>query len=91
MKVLDKVKLEKEKLTTRMINEISLHRSLKCPHIVELHHYFEDDQNIYMLLEYCDGNELFQEVKQKQIQNKSGGTGCGFTEQEVVAMFSQLV
>jgi serine/threonine protein kinase len=32
---------------------------IKCPQIVELVHTFEDDQNIYILLEYIEGNELY--------------------------------
>ena len=33
--------------------EIKLHRSLDHTHIVKFHSYFEDDQNIYFILEYC--------------------------------------
>ena len=32
---------------------------MRCAEIVELYHTFEDDQNIYILLEYCEGSELF--------------------------------
>jgi polo-like kinase 4 len=29
-------------------------------------HTFEDDQNIYILLEYLEGSELYQEIKTQQ-------------------------
>jgi len=35
------------------MREIELHRSLDHTHIVKFHSYFEDDQNIYFILEYC--------------------------------------
>jgi hypothetical protein len=31
-----------------------VHRQLKCAQIVELHHFFEDEANIYLLLEHFD-------------------------------------
>lgn len=33
--------------------EIELHRLLNHRHIVQFYHYFEDKENIYILLEYC--------------------------------------
>ena len=63
MKVLDKKVLAKQKSTATTLNEIRIHSQIKCPHIVELFHTFEDDQNIYILLEYIEGSELFQEIK----------------------------
>jgi len=35
------------------MREIELHRSLDHLHIVKFHSYFEDDQNIFFILEYC--------------------------------------
>lgn len=33
--------------------EIELHRLLHHKHVVQFHHHFEDQENIYILLEYC--------------------------------------
>lgn len=35
------------------MREIELHRSLDHVHVVKFHSFFEDDQNIYFILEYC--------------------------------------
>jgi len=35
------------------MREIELHRSLDHIHIVKFHSYFEDELNIYFILEYC--------------------------------------
>lgn len=36
-----------------MSQEISIHRSIRHKHIVEFHHYFEDKDYIYIVLELC--------------------------------------
>lgn len=46
-------------MTGRIRQEIEVHRQLKCPYIVELHHFFEDEQNVYLLMEHCPGQELY--------------------------------
>lgn len=33
---------------------------------MELHHFFEDEQNVYLLMEHCPGQELYQFVRQEQ-------------------------
>ena len=37
----------------------------KCdhPNIIKLHGAFEDKENIYMILEYADGGNLYQKMK----------------------------
>ena len=66
MKVLDKKALEKMKAASTAMNEIRIHSQIKgCDQIVELLHTFEDEQNVYIVLEYCEGNELFVEIKRQ--------------------------
>ena len=59
LKVVDKENLRSKNLTARIRQEIEVHRQLKCPYIVELHHFFEDEQNVYLLMEHCPGQELY--------------------------------
>ena len=63
---MDKENLRSKNLTARIRQEIEVHRQLKCAYIVELHHFFEDDQNVYLLMEHCPGQELYQYVRQEQ-------------------------
>ena len=53
LKVVDKENLRAKNLTARIQQEISVHTQLKCPNIAELFHCFEDDQNVYLLMEHC--------------------------------------
>ena len=36
------------------MSEIRLHKSLRHPNIVKFEHVFEDQENVYILLELCD-------------------------------------
>lgn len=36
-----------------MTQEIEIHRSLSHPHVVRLDGFFEDSDNVYVLLELC--------------------------------------
>lgn len=40
-------------LSSQIDKEIELHRLLHHKHVVQFYHYFEDKENIYILLEYC--------------------------------------
>ena len=50
-----------------------------------MHANFEDNENYYLLLEYCDGLELFQELKTVKLKNKGG-----LKEETVSKLFMQL-
>ena len=36
-----------------MTQEIAIHRAVHHQHIVEFYSFFEDDQNVYIILELC--------------------------------------
>lgn len=42
----------------KLISEIKIHKSLQHPGIVKFEHVFEDQENVYILLEICN-NEVF--------------------------------
>eukprot|EP00357_Protocruzia_adherens_P017024 CAMPEP_0114975628 /NCGR_PEP_ID=MMETSP0216-20121206/2213_1 /TAXON_ID=223996 /ORGANISM="Protocruzia adherens, Strain Boccale" /LENGTH=695 /DNA_ID=CAMNT_0002336447 /DNA_START=23 /DNA_END=2110 /DNA_ORIENTATION=+ len=65
LKVIDKQKLKQQKLTRRLIDEIEIHSELKHGSVVELYHFFEDTESVYMLLDLCKGGELYTYIKQK--------------------------
>ncbi|XP_068227906.1 uncharacterized protein [Palaemon carinicauda] len=37
----------------KIAREIEVHRHLRHRHVVRFHHYFEDDTNVYIILENC--------------------------------------
>ncbi len=35
------------------MSEIKIHRSIRHTHVVKFEHFFEDSENVYILLELC--------------------------------------
>ena len=43
----------------KLISEIKIHKSLHHHHIVQFEHVFEDQENVYILLEVCTNQVFF--------------------------------
>lgn len=52
-KIIDKTSLTKSRAKQKLMSEIKIHRSLHHPHVVGFEHFFEDAENVYILLELC--------------------------------------
>jgi len=52
-KVVSKQSLQKSRAKQKIMSEIKIHRSLHNENIVGFEHFFEDDENVYILLELC--------------------------------------
>ncbi|XP_053678747.1 serine/threonine-protein kinase ULK3 [Anopheles nili] len=50
-----------------IISEISLLKKLKHRHIVEMRDFLWDEQNIYIIMEYCNGGNLSSYIKQHRM------------------------
>ena len=46
--------------------EIKLQKSLDHPHIIKLFHTFEDNENVYLVLEYAKNGSLFFYLRRKK-------------------------
>ena len=49
--------------TAPIEKEILIHRSVKHPNIVGLEEVLQDDDNMYIVQEYCAGGELFERIE----------------------------
>lgn len=49
-----------------MAQEIDIHRKLSHPHIVRMEDYFEDNDNVYILLELCPRRSLMELHKRRR-------------------------
>mmetsp|Transcript_8667 Transcript_8667/g.8658 ORF Transcript_8667/g.8658 Transcript_8667/m.8658 type:complete len:195 (+) Transcript_8667:24-608(+) len=63
LKIIEKQVVVQKNLTNRLLNEIKLQKRLNHPCIVKFYHSFEDEDCIYLVLEYCAGGELFSYIK----------------------------
>jgi serine/threonine protein kinase len=60
IKCTSKSRFTNPKVKQKLINEIEVHRGLRHPHIVEFRHVCQDENYVYLLLEYCAGGTLFE-------------------------------
>ena len=65
-KVIAKSSLVKSRAKQKLISEIKIHKSLHHPQIVAFEHYFEDTENVYILLEMCQNQTLNELLKRRK-------------------------
>ena len=46
--------------------EIRIQKKLYHPHILKLYNFFEDKENVYLILEYCENGTLFEYINKKK-------------------------
>jgi len=59
MKVIPKAKVLEHKMIDYLARELKTQFRIKHPNILRLHYYFEDAQQVHVLLEYASGGTLF--------------------------------
>ncbi|VDD92011.1 unnamed protein product [Enterobius vermicularis] len=65
-KIVSKTLLQKKHQKEKMTQEIEIHRSLSHPHVVRLDGFFEDSDNVYVLLELCSRRSLMELHKRRK-------------------------
>lgn len=65
-KIVPKSLLVKQHQKDKMTQEISIHRSVSHKHIVKFHSFFEDMDNVYILLELCRRRSLMELHKRRK-------------------------
>ncbi len=80
-KVVAKSSLVKSRAKQKLISEIKIHKALHNYNIVGFEHYFEDTENVYILLEMCHNQSLNELLKRRKT----------LTELEVQCFCMQLI
>ena len=65
-KLVQKSTLVKSRAKQKLISEIKIHKSLHHPNVVGFEHYFEDTENVYILLEMCHNQSLSELLKRRK-------------------------
>lgn len=66
IKVINKAALKTTKNRTKLFAEIKIHKSLDHPNIVKFEECFEDEENVYMVLELCESGSLVDLIRRRK-------------------------
>ena len=80
IKIINKKKL-KQKMKNTIFRENEIIAKLNHPNIIKIYNVLEDEQNFYIIMEYCVRGELFDYIVKKQ----------NLTEHEAAIFFYQLI
>ncbi|CAH1775220.1 unnamed protein product [Owenia fusiformis] len=64
-KIIAKTRISKPHQKEKIVREIELHRTLDHKHVVGFHSFFEDDENVYIILEKCSKKSLVHVMKNR--------------------------
>ncbi|OMJ84994.1 hypothetical protein SteCoe_13765 [Stentor coeruleus] len=62
IKVISKAKILERNMVEQLKREVRIMYSINHPNIIKLHNHFEDDNNVYMIMELAEGGNLFQKL-----------------------------
>ncbi|OMJ70144.1 hypothetical protein SteCoe_31942 [Stentor coeruleus] len=65
-KVIEKASLTKSRARQKLMSEIKIHKSLHHKSIVKFEHFFEDNENVYILLELCTNQTLSELIRRRK-------------------------
>ncbi|OMJ86381.1 hypothetical protein SteCoe_12107 [Stentor coeruleus] len=65
-KVIQKSSLTKGRTRQKLMSEIKIHRSVHHKGVVNFEYFFEDSENIYILLELCNNGNLNEKLKRRR-------------------------
>jgi serine/threonine protein kinase len=63
VKKIDKRSIANKKIQATLMREVEIHRQLKHQNIIRLYSHFEDQEYIYLVLEYAEGGNLFYFIR----------------------------
>ena len=65
-KIISKDQLTKVRRRQKLMSEIKIHKSLSHTNIVKFEHFFEDDENVYILLELCTNQSMSELLRRRK-------------------------
>ena len=64
VKILLKAGISDQDIKNRTVfMEVEILKTLDHPNVVKVYEYFEDDQQYYIVMEYCDGGDVFDKIE----------------------------
>lgn len=86
---MEKKSIKNEEMARRVRNEVALHRKLRHPNILNLYHFFEDDDRVYLVMELCSRGEIYSLLRRRRQEN--GGAAGVLSENEARGILRDVV
>ncbi len=86
LKVIRKDKIKKNKMETQIQNEVKIMYSLKSEFVVCLYNHFEDDENLYLVMEFAEEGQLMNKLKKATNKKLSEATAAAYVRDLVSAL-----
>ena len=81
IKILDKLKIVEKEDLERILREMQMLSELDNEHVIKVYQIYEDDNHYLIIMEYCEGGELFNYIVGKQ----------RLTESETAFFYYQII
>ncbi|KAF3939953.1 hypothetical protein ABW19_dt0207625 [Dactylella cylindrospora] len=65
-KVVSKKSLTSQRMKSKFLGELQVHKTMEHPNIVRFKECFEDSQNVYMILELCNNKSLMDLLRRRK-------------------------
>jgi len=62
IKILEKDKINDQKDVERITREIKILKKVRHPNVIQLYEIIETEKELYMIMEFCNGGELFDYI-----------------------------
>ena len=62
IKILEKARIRDRKDIERISREIKILKKVRHPNVIQLYEIIETEKELYMIMEYCSGGELFDYI-----------------------------
>ena len=70
MKIIPKSNINKDETGRQLVDEIDILKNLEHPNIIKIYECFEDNENVYIISEYCDGGDLLGKMEKVHSMNE---------------------
>ncbi|KAJ2770494.1 hypothetical protein IWQ57_002639, partial [Coemansia nantahalensis] len=93
IKVVDKRALKDSAAEMRLATEVAVHESVNHPNVVQLFDSFEDGRYVYLVMEYCEGGDLWRHLRSRAPPARGGHADAGLAplhEDEARTVMAQI-
>lgn len=83
IKEMNKSQLKFNNMVEQVVNEVKIMYGLNHDNIIKLYNHFEDDKNIYLVIEFASGGQLYQNLFKQPGKRFSEKIGAKYIDQLV--------